>query len=162
MFQNFTLVVIGILGNIFSFIAPLWIAVIFGVVVVWAWKPKWAIEPNTHDWTSSFKFRVPWSNDSELRNQPGFLDSSGSASEGEKGLRGLDSDRITAMTDVADVLIDTTMETVASQAPVSSEVAITAADSYLPVQALQYVIDVVHSFSGRNWWASRVLITLLI
>ncbi|CAL5203764.1 unnamed protein product [Lathyrus oleraceus] len=89
MFQNFTLVVIGILGNIFTFIAPLWIAVIFGVVVVWAWKPKWAIEPNTHDWTSSFKFRVPWSNDSELRNQPGFLDSSGSASEGEKGLRGL-------------------------------------------------------------------------
>ncbi|CAL5203763.1 unnamed protein product [Lathyrus oleraceus] len=73
-----------------------------------------------------------------------------------------DSDRITAMTDVADVLIDTTMETVASQAPVSSEVAITAADSYLPVQALQYVIDVVHSFSGLNWWASRVLITLLI
>ncbi|KAI5394809.1 uncharacterized protein LOC127098149 [Lathyrus oleraceus] len=89
MFQNFTLVVMGILGNVFAFIAPLWIAVIFGVVVGWAWKPKWAIEPNTYDWTSFFKFRVPWSNDSELRNQPGFSVSSGSASEGEKGLRGL-------------------------------------------------------------------------
>ncbi|CAL5213402.1 unnamed protein product [Lathyrus oleraceus] len=73
-----------------------------------------------------------------------------------------DSDRITAMTDVADVLIDTTMEAVASQAPVASEVAIAAADSYLPVQALQYVIDAVHSFSGLNWWASIVLTTLLI
>ncbi|CAK8577761.1 unnamed protein product [Lathyrus sativus] len=73
-----------------------------------------------------------------------------------------DLDKITAMTDVADVLIDTTMDAVVSQAPVVSEVAIAAADSYLPVQALQYVIDAVHSFSGLNWWASIVLTTLLI
>lgn len=74
MFHDFTLVVMGILGNVFGFIAPLWIAVIFGVVVGWAWKPKWAIEPNSYDWNSFFKFRVPWSSDSELQNQPGFSD----------------------------------------------------------------------------------------
>lgn len=89
MFHNFTLVVMDILGNVFGFIAPLWIAVIFGVVVGWAWKPKWAIEPNTHDFTTFFKFRLPWTNDSELHNQPGFPDSSGGSSEREKGLRSL-------------------------------------------------------------------------
>ncbi|KAL5054272.1 hypothetical protein RYX36_034954 [Vicia faba] len=73
-----------------------------------------------------------------------------------------DSDKITAITDVADVLVGTTMDAVVSQAPVVSEVAIAAADSYLPVQALQYVIDAVHSFTGLHWWASIVLTTLLI
>ncbi|CAL5213403.1 unnamed protein product [Lathyrus oleraceus] len=73
-----------------------------------------------------------------------------------------DLDKITAMTDVADVLIDTTMEAVASQAPVVSEVAIAAADSYLPIQAAQYAIDAVHSYTGLNWWADIVLTTLLI
>ncbi|XP_004505010.1 mitochondrial inner membrane protein OXA1 [Cicer arietinum] len=72
------------------------------------------------------------------------------------------SDKIGIMTDVADVLSDTTLEAVSSQAPVVSEVAIAAADSYLPVQALQYAIDAVHSFTGLNWWASIVLTTLLI
>lgn len=61
------------------------------------------------------------------------------------------SDKITVMTDVAEVLTDTAVETVTSQAPVVSEVAIAAADSYLPVQALQYVIDAVHSYTGLNW-----------
>lgn len=61
------------------------------------------------------------------------------------------SDKIGIMTDVADVLSDTTLEAVSSQAPVVSEVAIAAADSYLPVQALQYAIDAVHSFTGLNW-----------
>jgi len=62
-----------ILGNLVTFIAPLWIAVIFGVVVGWAWKPKWAIQPNNYSWsTNLFKFRIPWFNDSELQNQPGF------------------------------------------------------------------------------------------
>ncbi|KAL5054273.1 hypothetical protein RYX36_034955 [Vicia faba] len=73
-----------------------------------------------------------------------------------------DSDKITATTDVADVLIDTTVEAVASQAPVVSEVAIAAADSYLPIQAVQYLIDAVHSYTGLNWWADIVLTTLLI
>ncbi|CAL5199597.1 unnamed protein product [Lathyrus oleraceus] len=72
------------------------------------------------------------------------------------------SDKITVMTDVAEVLTDTAVETVTSQAPVVSEVAIAAADSYLPVQALQYVIDAVHSYTGLNWWLAIVLTTLLI
>jgi YidC/Oxa1 family membrane protein insertase len=74
-----------------------------------------------------------------------------------------DSDKISVMSDVADVLTDTSMDAgiltetvvdaaaVSSQAPVVSEVVIAAADSYLPVQALQYAIDAVHSFTGLNW-----------
>ncbi|WJX95440.1 hypothetical protein P8452_76760 [Trifolium repens] len=85
-----------------------------------------------------------------------------------------DSDKISVMSDVADVLTDTSMDAgiltetvvdaaaVSSQAPVVSEVVIAAADSYLPVQALQYAIDAVHSFTGLNWWAAIVLTTLLI
>ncbi|RDX90982.1 Mitochondrial inner membrane protein OXA1, partial [Mucuna pruriens] len=73
-----------------------------------------------------------------------------------------DSDKIDIMTDVADVLTDTTMETVASQAPIVNEVAIASADSFLPVKVLQYVIDAVHSYTGLNWWAAIVLTTLLI
>lgn len=63
------------------------------------------------------------------------------------------SDKISSdvMTDVADVLTNTTMDAVVSQAPVVNEVAIAAADSFLPVQALQYVIDAVHSYTGLNW-----------
>ncbi|XP_045820950.1 mitochondrial inner membrane protein OXA1 [Trifolium pratense] len=73
------------------------------------------------------------------------------------------SDKITIMADVADVLKDSTMEAaVSSQGPVVSEVAIAAADSYLPVQALQYVIDAVHTYTGLNWWAAIILTTLLI
>ncbi|XP_057446647.1 mitochondrial inner membrane protein OXA1-like [Lotus japonicus] len=74
------------------------------------------------------------------------------------------SDEISIMTDVADILTDVTMEGVASQsqAPVVSEVAIAAADSCLPVQIAEYVIDAVHSYTGLNWWAAIVLTTLLI
>ncbi|KAI9071621.1 hypothetical protein K1719_046416 [Acacia pycnantha] len=72
------------------------------------------------------------------------------------------SDNIEFTSDVANVLTDTTMEAVASQAPVLSEVAIAAADSYLPVQVLQYFIDYVHTFTGLNWWAAIALTTLLI
>ena len=62
------------------------------------------------------------------------------------------SDKIDIMTDVADVLADTAMETVSSQAAsVANEVAIAAADSFLPVKLLQYVIDAVHSYTGLNW-----------
>lgn len=39
-----------------------------------------------------------------------------------------------------------------SQAPAISEVAIAAADSSLPVAALQHLIDGVHSFTGFNWY----------
>jgi len=60
----------------------------------------------------------------------------------------IDSDIIT---DVADVLTDTTIDTIASQAPIINEVAIAAADSFLLVKGLQYVIDAVHSYTGLNW-----------
>ncbi|KAJ7969729.1 Mitochondrial inner membrane protein OXA1 [Quillaja saponaria] len=72
------------------------------------------------------------------------------------------SDKIEVISDVAQVLSDTTMQAVASQAPALSEVAIAAADSYLPVKALQYFIDGVHSYTGLNWWAAIVVTTLLI
>lgn len=72
------------------------------------------------------------------------------------------SDKIEYMTDVADVIAESTVEAVASQASAVSEVAIAAADSYFPVAALQYVIDGVHSFTGLNWWASIALTTLII
>jgi hypothetical protein len=72
MFLNSTVVVMDILGNLVTFIAPLWIAVIFGVVVGWAWKPKWAIDPNNYDWNNFFKIRVPWITDSDLQNQPDY------------------------------------------------------------------------------------------
>ncbi|CAJ2664451.1 unnamed protein product [Trifolium pratense] len=84
-----------------------------------------------------------------------------------------DSDNISVMSDVADVLTDTAMDAgiltetvvdaaVSSQAPVVSEVVIAAADNYAPVQVLQYAIDAVHSFTGLNWWAAIVLTTVLI
>ncbi|RDY05274.1 Mitochondrial inner membrane protein OXA1, partial [Mucuna pruriens] len=72
------------------------------------------------------------------------------------------SDKIDIMTDIADVLKDTTVEAVTSQAPIVKEVAIAAADSVLPVKALQYIIDAVHSYTGLNWWAAIVLTTLFI
>ncbi|KAK7400981.1 hypothetical protein VNO78_12290 [Psophocarpus tetragonolobus] len=72
------------------------------------------------------------------------------------------SDKIEIMTDIADALKDTTMEAVTSQAPIVKEVALAAADSALPVKALQYIIDAVHSYTGLNWWAAIALTTLLI
>lgn len=32
----------GVLGELMLFVAPVWIAVIVGVLVGWAWKPRWA------------------------------------------------------------------------------------------------------------------------
>ncbi|MED6160839.1 hypothetical protein PIB30_055040 [Stylosanthes scabra] len=58
---------------------------------------------------------------------------------------------------------ETTVDTVASQAgSVVDEVAIAAADSLLPVEAVQYAIDYVHSFTGMNWWAAIALTTFLV
>nr|GME06788.1 mitochondrial inner membrane protein OXA1-like [Ipomoea batatas] len=70
--------------------------------------------------------------------------------------------KIEYMSGVAEVLSDKAVEAVASQAPVVNEVAVAAADSYLPVAALQYLIDYVHCVTGFNWWASIVCTTLLI
>ncbi|XP_004298901.1 PREDICTED: mitochondrial inner membrane protein OXA1 [Fragaria vesca subsp. vesca] len=53
-------------------------------------------------------------------------------------------------------------EAVTKQLPAVNEVAIAAADSYLPVKGLQYLIDYVHTTSGLNWWAAIVVTTLLI
>lgn len=32
----------GVVGELMMFMAPLWIAVIVGVLVGWSWRPKWA------------------------------------------------------------------------------------------------------------------------
>ncbi|XP_054815364.1 mitochondrial inner membrane protein OXA1-like isoform X3 [Prosopis cineraria] len=72
------------------------------------------------------------------------------------------SNNIEFTSDVANVLTDKTLEAIASQAPILNEVAIASADSFLPVQALQYFIDYVHTYTGLNWWAAITLTTLLI
>ncbi|PKU84075.1 mitochondrial inner membrane protein OXA1-like [Dendrobium catenatum] len=81
------------------------------------------------------------------------------------------SNEIGYINDVADVLTETTVDTstVATAASASSvplpfpgEVAAAAADSFVPVAALQHLIDAVHSFTGLNWWACIALTTLLI
>ncbi|XVE64692.1 hypothetical protein DITRI_Ditri07aG0121600 [Diplodiscus trichospermus] len=72
------------------------------------------------------------------------------------------ADKMEIMSDVAEVLKESAVEAVSSQAPAVNEVAIAAADCWLPVATLQYVIDAVHSFTGFNWWASIVVTTLLI
>lgn len=43
------------------------------------------------------------------------------------------------------------MQAVTSQLPAVSEVVIAAADSYLPVKGLQYLIDYIHTSAGLNW-----------
>ncbi|CAK7345650.1 unnamed protein product [Dovyalis caffra] len=58
--------------------------------------------------------------------------------------------------------IDVVMDTVVQAAPAANEVAVAAADSFLPVAALQHFIDAVHNFTEFNWWASIVVTTLLI
>ncbi|MED6169130.1 hypothetical protein PIB30_018468 [Stylosanthes scabra] len=54
---------LDILSDLFVFIAPIWIAVIVGVVLGWAWKPKWAdnlpsIEPTSNNYVIP-KLRLP-------------------------------------------------------------------------------------------------------
>ncbi|XP_020594785.1 mitochondrial inner membrane protein OXA1-like [Phalaenopsis equestris] len=78
------------------------------------------------------------------------------------------SNEVSYIKDVADVLTDAGVDTgiVAATssvpAPFPGEVAAAAADSFLPVAALQHLIDAVHSFTGLNWWASIALTTVLI
>ncbi|CAN1198477.1 Calcium-transporting ATPase 10, plasma membrane-type [Linum perenne] len=67
------------------------------------------------------------------------------------------SDGISSVSDV--LLADVSAEVVT---PAMSEVSIAAADSFLPVAALQHFIDAIHSYTGLNWWASIVVATLLI
>ncbi|XP_031500018.1 mitochondrial inner membrane protein OXA1-like [Nymphaea colorata] len=74
---------------------------------------------------------------------------------------GEETDKIEYMNDVAEVLTEKAVEAVV-QTPGVDEVAVAAADSFLPVAALQYLIDAVHHYSGLNWWAAIALTTLLI
>lgn len=73
-------------------------------------------------------------------------------------------DKITELTtDVAHVLSDTAVDAVSSQAaPVVSEVAIAAADSFLPVQVLQYAIDAVHTYTGLNWSVTHLSLRVCV
>ncbi|GER30291.1 mitochondrial inner membrane protein OXA1 [Striga asiatica] len=82
-------------------------------------------------------------------------------------------EEIEVMTDMADVLGDKSAEVVSevgpmanevgiAVSPVANEVAIAAADSFLPVAALQYLIDYVHCYTGLSWWASIGATTLLL
>lgn len=64
---------------------------------------------------------------------------------------GGEADKINYMTDVAEVLADKAVEAVVSQAPALNEVANAAADCYLPVKALMYLMDYVHIFTGFEW-----------
>nr|KJB39712.1 hypothetical protein B456_007G026600 [Gossypium raimondii] len=96
-------------------------------------------------------------------SQLAFLPSSGMSFYRLMSTTGSDKpDKFELIGDVADVLKDTAVEAVASQAPAVNEVAVAAADCWLPVASLQYVIDSIHSFTGLNWWASIAAATLLI
>ncbi|XP_047306875.1 mitochondrial inner membrane protein OXA1-like [Impatiens glandulifera] len=78
---------------------------------------------------------------------------------------GEETNKIEYMTDMAEVLVDKTTDAVAAVSaatPIANEVAIAAADSALPVAALQHLIDAVHTYTGLNWWASIALTTFLI
>ena len=55
------------------------------------------------------------------------------------------------MSNVAEVLTDTTVQSAASQAAAANEVVLAAADSFLPVKGVQYFIDAIHSYTGLNW-----------
>lgn len=61
---------------------------------------------------------------------------------------GAGADKLEITTDVADVLGEKAVEA-ASQ--LVNEVATAAADSFLPVAALQHLIGYVHAFSGTDW-----------
>jgi len=50
----------------------------------------------------------------------------------------------------------------ASPASIPSEVAWIAQDSSLSVEAVQHLIDAVHSFTGLNWWLSIAVSTVLL
>lgn len=71
------------------------------------------------------------------------------------------AEKIEYITEVAE-LADKAVEAVASQVPAVNEVAIASAESYLPVKALQYLIDYVHIFTGFDWWASIIATTIVI
>lgn len=64
---------------------------------------------------------------------------------------GVGSEKIGVMSDIAEVLTDSTLQDAPSQVAAVSEVALAASDSFLPIAALQHCIDMVHSFTGLEW-----------
>jgi YidC/Oxa1 family membrane protein insertase len=76
---------------------------------------------------------------------------------------GVGSEKIGVMSDIAEVITDSTLQDVPAQAAAAvSEVTLAAADSFFPIAALQQCIDMVHTFTGFEWWASIVVATILI
>ncbi|CAA7035108.1 unnamed protein product [Microthlaspi erraticum] len=76
---------------------------------------------------------------------------------------GVGSEKIGVMTDIAEVITDSTLQDAPAQvAAAVSEVTLAASDSFLPIAALQHCIDMVHTFTGFEWWASIVLATIVI
>ncbi|KAJ4872148.1 Mitochondrial inner membrane protein OXA1 [Raphanus sativus] len=77
---------------------------------------------------------------------------------------GVGSEKMGVINDIAEVITDSaTLQDVPAQAVTAvSEVALAANDSFLPIAALQHCIDMVHCYTGLEWWASIVLATVLI
>ncbi|CAH8382831.1 unnamed protein product [Eruca vesicaria subsp. sativa] len=78
---------------------------------------------------------------------------------------GVGSEKIGVVSDIAEVITDSALQDGSAQAAaggVVGEVAVAASDSFLPIAALQHCIDMVHSFTGLEWWASIVVATILI
>ncbi|CAN6324795.1 unnamed protein product, partial [Urochloa humidicola] len=71
-------------------------------------------------------------------------------------------DAAAAQVDATGVLADAAEAAASVPAPFPGEVAAAAADSFLPVAALQHFIDAIHTFTGLNWWACIALATLII
>ncbi|KAL8053981.1 hypothetical protein ABFX02_05G108500 [Erythranthe guttata] len=61
-----------------------------------------------------------------------------------------------------EIMTDKAVDVASQVGPVANEVAIAAADSSMPVAAIQYLIDYVHCYTGFNWWASIVAAAILI
>uniref|UniRef100_A0A1J3E589 Mitochondrial inner membrane protein OXA1 n=1 Tax=Noccaea caerulescens TaxID=107243 RepID=A0A1J3E589_NOCCA len=77
---------------------------------------------------------------------------------------GVGSEKIGVMSDIAEVITESTLQDAPAQAAAAavSEVTLAASDSFLPIAALQHCIDMVHSFTGFEWWASIVVATIII
>ncbi|XP_010544827.1 PREDICTED: mitochondrial inner membrane protein OXA1-like isoform X3 [Tarenaya hassleriana] len=63
---------------------------------------------------------------------------------------------------VEELVPEESLEAVVTQVISVNEAALAAADSSLPVAAIQHFIDSVHAFTGFNWFASIVLSTFLV
>lgn len=65
---------------------------------------------------------------------------------------GVGSENIGVMSDIAEVISESTLQDAPAQAAAAvSEVTLAAADSFFPIAALQHCIDMVHSFTGFEW-----------